>query len=385
MNINTRNKRVYIRTFGCQMNERDSEFIAGFFLENRYRLVDSPNEADVVLFNTCSVRKHAEDRAISNMGYLTHRNGNRIYGIVGCAAQALGDELFCRLPGLNIVCGTGEIARLPELVERVAAGDNKVLALENKDALLPEEKTSYRKDSRTACVSIMRGCNNYCSYCVVPYVRGRERSRKAADIVKEIKGLAARGICEVTLLGQNVNSYHDKSGEACDFVRLLEIINGIEGLSRISFMTSHPKDTNARLFEAMRDLNKVVKHLHLPLQSGSDRILQLMKRGYTRADCVRLSSGARKIIPDLRLTTDIIVGFPTETDGDFKDTLDLLKESRFDLAYIFKYSPRPGTEASRMADDVSEGIKKERHKILLDLQKDLSRRKTNEKPCSCSN
>ena len=373
-------KSVYLRTFGCQMSERDSEFIAGLFLEKGYGLVDSPEGADIVLFNTCCVRKHAEDRAISNMGYLMHGDKNKVYGIVGCAAQALGGELFRRLPGLNIVCGTGEIARLPELIKR--ARHERILALGNIDGNLPEGETQYRESKKHAYISIMRGCNNFCSYCIVPYVRGKERSRNAEDIISEIKELLKKDIRDITLLGQNVNSYGSSTH---DFVKMLKTINKIEGLEKIGFMTSHPKDTNVRLFEAMRDLNKVVKHLHLPLQSGSDRILQLMKRGYARADCARLSTGARKIIPDLRLTTDIIVGFPTETDRDFKDTLDLLKESRFDLAYIFKYSPRPGTEASRMADDVSEGVKKERHKILLDLQKDLSRRKTNEKACFCSN
>lgn len=373
--------KVFIRTFGCQMNSSDSEFIAGLFSEKGYGFVDSPDKADVVLFNTCSVREHAEERAISSMGQLMHKHKNRIYGVVGCAAQALGDRLFKRLPGLNIVCGTGEIAGLPELVEKARA--KTILALDNKDALLPEVASTYRENSKHAYVSIMRGCNNFCSYCIVPYVRGTERSRRVKDIVEEVKGLVKRGIRDITLLGQNVNSYKDK---ACGFVQLLKFVNDIEGIEKINFMTSHPKDATLKLFETMRDCGKVVKHLHLPLQSGSDRILGLMERRYTGKQYLSLAAKAREVIPGLRFTTDIIVGFPGETEQDFKDTLGLMKEVRFDSAYIFKYSPRPGTRAGEMPDDVPRETKKIRHKILLDLQKGISRKKTHEKThCLCNN
>lgn len=308
---------VYIRTFGCQMNTRDSEFIAGLFLEKGYKLTDLPDNADIVLFNACSVRKHAEERAISNMGHFMHRYKNKkIYGMVGCAAQALKGELFERLPALNLVCGTGEIAKLPELIEQ--AQNNKISALDNIDKPLPESNSIYRQDGKHAYVSIMRGCDNFCSYCVVPYVRGKERSRNVKDILAEIKTLVKRGIKDITLLGQNVNSYNgiacnDKEHKTCSFVQLLHLINNIEGIEKIRFMTSHPKDANVDLFKAMNQLDRVVEHLHLPLQSGSDRILSLMNRGYTAKKYQDLIAKARYLVPKLRLTTDIIVGFPTET------------------------------------------------------------------------
>ena len=345
------------------MNVKDSEFIAGLFLEKGYKLTDFPKDADIVLFNTCSVREHAEERAISNMGHLMKQYKNKVYGMVGCMAQALKGKLFERLPKLNIVCGTGEITKLPELVKE--AMNNKVLALDNVDTSLPEPNLSYRQSDKHAYVSIMRGCDNFCSYCVVPYVRGRERSRKVEDIVNEIKGLAERGIKDITLLGQNVNSYRPH------FVNLLGEINKIQGVEKISFLTSHPKDANVELFKAMKESDKVVKHLHLPLQSGSNRILKLMNRGYTRGKYLNLITKARNIMPSLRLTTDIIVGFPTETEKDFNDTLNLMKEIKFDLAYIFKYSPRPGTGAARLKDSIPEDTKKKRHKILLDLQREI--------------
>ena len=348
------------------MNRRDSEFITGLFLKQGYELADSPESAGVVLFNTCSVREHAEHRAVSNMGQLISKKRDKIYGLVGCMAQALGEELFKRLGGLDIVCGTGEIARLPELVEK--AMRDKILALGNIDGHLPERDTGYREDKKHAYVSIMRGCNNFCGYCIVPYVRGRERSRDAEVIVSEIEGLVEKNIRDITLLGQNVNSY---CSSAHDFVKLLRTINNIEGLEKIKFMTSHPKDAGVKLFKAVKELDKVVKHLHLPLQSGSDRILSLMNRGYARGAYLKLVSEARKTVPGLRLTTDIIVGFPTETDSDFQDTMKVMKEVRFDLAYIFKYSPRPGTQAAKMKDEIPLRMKKERHRILLDMQRKL--------------
>ena len=369
------------------MNSRDSEFIGGIFIDKGYRLVGLPGEAGVILFNTCSVRAHAEERAISSMGQLMHKYKNRIYGIVGCAAQALGEGLFNRLPGLNIVCGTGEIAKLPELVRE--AENSRVLALENKNALLPEFKPRYRQDKNAAYVSIMRGCDNFCAYCIVPYVRGRERSRNADEIIGELRDLAGRGIRDVTLLGQNVNSYRPKADgrrpKAYGFVDLLCDVNKIDGIEKINFMTSHPKDATSALFKAMRDLDKVCKRLHLPLQSGSDRILKLMQRGYTRGRYCDLISEAREIIPGLRVTTDIIVGFPGEGEEDFRKTQSLMEGIRFDSAYIFKYSPRAGTEAAKMPDDVSGELKKERHKALLDLQRGISKGKANEKTdCYCS-
>ncbi|MBN1353879.1 MAG: MiaB/RimO family radical SAM methylthiotransferase, partial [Candidatus Omnitrophica bacterium] len=280
-----------------------------------------------------------------------------------------------------------EIAKLPELVKD--AVNNKITALGNIDGHIPELKSDYRESDKHAYVSIMRGCNNFCSYCIVPYVRGRERSRSAEDIINEIENLVRKGINDITLLGQNVNSY---KGEGCtsapvpqslgrryDFVQLLKLINDIDGIKKIRFLTSHPKDACIELFKLMRDCEKMVKHLHLPLQSGSDRILKLMRRGYTPKKYLDLIGKARSIIPELRLTTDVIVGFPGEKAKDFNKTYSLMKKTEFDMAYIFKYSPRSGTKAAAMKDDVPPEVKKERNNTLLKLQKEIFRKKSDEK------
>ena len=361
---------VYIKTFGCQMNERDSEFVAGLFLENGYEITEFPEKSDVILFNTCSVREHAEERAIHAMGQIMYKYKNKIYGIIGCGAQALKEKLFKRLPRLDIVCGTGEIHKLPSIVKD--AEKEKVLAINDIDELLPEENPPYRKNKDHSYVYIMRGCNNFCTYCIVPYVRGKERSRKIKDVIKEIQELSLNGVKDITLLGQNVNSYKD---EKSNFVELLKKVNEIDGDFKVNFFTSHPKDVTSELFKAMSVLDKVVKHLHLPLQSGSDKILKLMARGYTGKKYKNLTTEARKTIPGLKLTTDIIVGFPGESDKDFMDTVKFMKDIRFDASYLFKYSPREGTKAAKMKDDVPIEIKKKRHKILLDLQRSISKEK----------
>jgi len=409
--MSEKGKKIYIRTFGCQMNERDSEFVTGLFLEKGYKIADSPDKANVIIFNTCSVRSHAEERAVSSMGQLMHRyKDKKIYAVAGCSAQALKGKLFERLPELNIVCGTGEIARLPELVkkiqekryERRETGERgrgikeNIIAVDNIDSAFPEIKSEYREDRLHAYVSVMRGCNNFCSYCIVPYVRGKERSRNVRNILDEIRALVKRGIRDITLLGQNVNSYKgiisprisagalngkksvDGKTETCDFVQLLKIVNGIDGIEKMRFMTSHPKDASIGLIKAIRDLDKAVKHLHLPLQSGSDRILRLMNRGYTVEKYLDIIGAARKIVPGLRFTTDIITGFPTETEKDFEATFRLMEKMEFDQAYIFKYSPRPGTRAGELEDDVPEEAKRRRHRELLGLQREISGKK-NEK------
>ena len=362
--------RVYIRTFGCQMNERDSEFIMGLFLESGYKLSEDPKDSDIILLNTCSVREHAEERAIHAMGQIMYKYKDKIYGIIGCSAQALKEKLFERLPRLDIVCGTGEIHKLPSIVKD--AEKEKVLAINDIDIPLPEKNPSYRKNKTHSYVYIIRGCDNFCTYCIVPYVRGRERSRKIKDVIKEVQELAVSGVKDITLLGQNVNSYKD---EKHNFVDLLKKVNEIDGNFKVNFFTSHPKDATPELFKAISDLDKVVKHLHLPLQSGSDKILKLMSRGYTGKKYKNLTTEARNIIPGLKLTTDIIVGFPGESDKDFMDTVKFMKDIRFNASYLFKYSPREGTKAAKMKDDVPIEIKKKRHKVLLDLQRSISKEK----------
>ena len=353
------------------MNNRDSEFITGLFMEKGFKKTDSIDAADIILYNTCSVRKHAEDRAISNMGTLLKRKDRKkIYGIIGCMAQAMKEDIFKMLPELDLVCGTGRIYQLPYLVEHAAR--SRVLACDNIDRDAPEMKSPYREDKKKAFVSIMKGCDNYCSYCIVPYVRGRERSRKFENIINEIKNLVDSGAKKIMLLGQNVNSY---SSRGRNFVDLLKEINKIEGLEEIKFMTSHPKDATVGLFKAIKKLDKVAKELHLPIQSGSDRILKLMNRGYTKAKYLKLIKTLRRLIPGCRITTDIIVGFPTESEKDFKETYDLIKKTKFDAAYLFKYSPRPPAKAAGMKDDCPEEVKVRRHKTLLDLQRKISRDK----------
>jgi len=359
------------------MNERDSEWVMGSFLRKGFVKAGSPDEADVVIFNTCSVRKHAEDRMISNMGILARLKEKRpglMLGLMGCTAEYYGKELFKKLPSLDFVCGANSIHKLTDLVEKLKEEKEKA-ALTGLPAQRPPETDSYyRADKNKASVLISRGCGNFCSYCIVPYVRGPERSRMPDDILKEIEGLIKRKIANITLLGQNVNSYGKDLGCGVDFVGLLKMLDGLEGKKRIEFMTSHPKDASIELFEAMRDFEWLSKHLHLPVQSGSDKILKAMNRGYDSKYYINKVKYFRKIVPGGTLTTDIIVGFPEEAKEDFEATKRLVKEVQFNAAYIFKYSPRPPALSSKIKDDVPRDVKERRHRELLELQKSISKR-----------
>ncbi|MDP1853980.1 MAG: tRNA (N6-isopentenyl adenosine(37)-C2)-methylthiotransferase MiaB [Candidatus Omnitrophota bacterium] len=371
------------------MNVRDSEAITGMMVDCGYSVTDNPKEADVVLMNTCSVRQHAEERAISNMGLLlkTKNQEKKIYGIIGCSAQSLKQELFKRLPNLDFIAGPSEISRIPKIIETIKKERQKVSAVD-LEMTRPEKlySSGYTEDKKHAYVNISEGCDNYCAYCVVPYVRGSLRHRKAGNIIKEIRKLVGLGITDVTLLGQNVNSYRysnqkpvipvraqARNQKKIDFVELLRMVNDIEGLESFTFLSSHPKDALIKLFEAMRDLPRLKKYLHLPVQSGSDRILRLMNRGYTSGHYKELAADYRRIVPQGEIATDVIVGFPNETEKDFEDTLNLVKDIKFNSAYIFKYSPRPKTKAAAMPDDVPKDVKEKRHKILLDMQRKISR------------
>jgi len=352
------------------MNIRDSELIEGLFVRKGWKLAKTQDEADLILFNTCSVREHAEERVWGNIGMLRKLKEKRpdvIIGIMGCMAQRLAGGFFKQSNLVDIVCGPCDEEKLPELVEEFMKTRRHILSVSNFSKPRKEVTTGYTVNKIIACVSIAHGCNNFCSYCIVPYVRGKEISRKPADIIKEIKILAKKGIKEVTLLGQNVNSYE------YGFVKLLNEINSINSIECIKFMTSHPKDANENLFKAMRDLKKVYRHLHLPLQSGSDNILKLMRRGYTVKKYLLLIKKLREIIPDCKITTDIIVGFPGETKADFQKTYNLMKKVKFNAAYIFKYSPRPPAASSKLKDDVPRKEKETRHRILLDLQHELKK------------
>jgi tRNA-2-methylthio-N6-dimethylallyladenosine synthase len=366
-------KKVFIKNFGCQMNERDSEVICGLLANAGYLISEKEGGADIVIFNTCSVRQHAEDKVWSAVG----RSKAGIIGISGCMANNYREAIFEKDHKVDFVVGTADIGKIPDILKEIER--HKGGALEKKiyetDAESREDEiyhTGFHLDKEHAFVVISEGCENYCSYCVVPYVRGKLRSRSVDEILKEIKEDVGAGINKVTLLGQNVNSFRYKDS---DFIRLLGLVDKIDGLKEFSFVTSHPKDTHIELFKAIADLAKVKKYLHLPVQSGSDRILTLMNRGYTAKDYLHLADNYRKIVKGGALTSDIIVGFPTETEKDFEDTRELTDRAQFEAAFIFKYSPRPHTEAAKMADTVTQKEKERRHRIILDLQRSISKKK----------
>jgi tRNA-2-methylthio-N6-dimethylallyladenosine synthase len=354
---------VYCESFGCQMNAYDSEIITSLLEYRGHRIVESPADADVIIVNTCSVRAHAEERAIGRLHDLSRHAGAALV-VCGCMAQRLGTALFDKLPGLRGVAGPESYDRLPAAIEEASSSGARFALLEASGT------TTYAlpKDAAGGGVSrylaITMGCDNYCSYCIVPFLRGPVRSKAPETIAAEAAALCERGAREITLLGQNVIAYHH--GET-DFVSLVERILAESPVARLRFMTSHPKDTTARIFELMARERRVCPHLHLPIQSGSDRILGLMNRTYTRERYQEIVRDARAIVPDLALTSDVIVGFPTETEHDFQETLDAVEMARFDAAFTFKYSPREGTVAAKLDDDVTPEVKRERLRVLNDV------------------
>jgi tRNA-2-methylthio-N6-dimethylallyladenosine synthase len=381
--INKSEKKVFLKNFGCQMNVRDSEIVRGILEECKYQFVDDESHADIVIFNTCSVREHAEHRAISVLGSLIKKDKKRakVFGLIGCVAKHKKEELFKSLPGLNFICGPAEIYEIGDILRDVTGNRYHVIRLSEKQRPIDNVNPAYRESKTHAFVNIAYGCNNYCSYCIVPYARGPEVSRPVEDIAQEVSDLAKRGISHVTLLGQNVNSYSDHRPQTTDhrlknkkydFVCLLKVVHEIEGIKKISFVTSHPKDAGVRLFKTIAEFPKIDRYLHLPLQSGSNRILRLMHRGYTIEKYHKLIADYRKIVPEAKLSTDIIVGFPSESEEDFIMTKKAVEEVRFNNAYIFKYSPRPPAKSSELPDDVPPEVKEKRHNILLDLQKKIS-------------
>lgn len=369
-------KTYFIQTFGCQMNVADSNLIASH-LENRgMKMTGEKESADIIVLNTCSVRAHAELKALSYIGRLQPLKKAKpelIIIVAGCAAQRLGKELNKRFPIVDLVIGAKEMDYLSEIFDRSFSDASSSGQTMPSRSVLP----SRAKESPiTAFVTIMRGCGNFCSYCIVPYVRGPEKSRAAAEIISEIEAYAANGYKDITLLGQNVNSYKDEGQEkAIDFPELLKIINNIKGIERIRFMTSHPKDLSDRLIEAMASLDKVCGHLHLPLQSGSDNILEAMNRKYTAAHYIGLVDKVRKRLPDISITTDILVGFPGETEEEFNKTLSLIERIGFNSLFAFKYSPREGTASFNIPETLSNEVKEKRHQRVLELATGISARK----------
>ncbi|KJS23394.1 MAG: hypothetical protein VR72_00790 [Clostridiaceae bacterium BRH_c20a] len=358
-------KTYYIQTFGCQMNERDTEVLAGMLKKMGYQKSDDLQKSDIILFNTCCVREKAENKVLSYLGELKElksKNPDLIIGVCGCMVQQKGmsDIIRKSAPHVELLFGTHNIHELPDLVENILASRNPQVSVWDSEGEIKENLPSERQLSFKSLVNITYGCNNFCTYCIVPYVRGRERSRSPEHIIEEINNMAAAGVIEVMLLGQNVNSYGKDFGDQTDFADLLKMVNEIEGLRRIRYMTSHPRDFSDKLISTIAKSTKVCGHFHLPVQAGSNEILKKMNRGYTRESYLELIKKIRDKHTDAVITTDIIVGFPGETEEDFLETLNLVEEVRFDGAFTFIYSTRTGTPAAKYKEQVSLEIKKER-------------------------
>ncbi len=375
-----------VTTFGCQMNAKDSEKLRGILLKAGYHLTES-EEADFVIYNTCTVRENADMKVYGHLGLMKNlkkKNPQKIIALCGCMMQQEGvaDKLCHDYPFVNLIFGTHNLYKFPELLYKTlkeqksaisqGKGCETIVDVWEATNEIVEDLPSDRTYSFKCGVNIMFGCNNFCSYCIVPYVRGRERSRTPEDILQEVNDLAGEGVVEVMLLGQNVNSYGKTLENPITFAELLSKVEQVPGIRRIRFMTSHPKDLSDDLIEVMKHSDKICRHLHLPLQSGSSRILKKMNRRYTKEQYLSLAAKLRREIPDLAITTDIIVGFPGETEEDFEETLDVVRKVRFDSAFTFLYSRRSGTPAADMEEQIPEEVAKERFNRLLKLVQEIS-------------
>lgn len=374
MSINGIQKRFALITYGCQMNENDSERLSGQLKVLGCAPADCLEEADYILVNTCCVRESAENKIYGKIGELKRlkrENPNLIIGVIGCMAQKDGENILKKAPHVDFVMGTNQTHELARVIEEVEHSSGKVVRLASGGSLIPDEARAERKSALSAWIPIMYGCDNFCTYCIVPYVRGREVSRPLEEVVKEVQEVAAEGFKEITLLGQNVNSYGKGAGGA-DFADLLRAVDQVDGIERVRYMTSHPRDFNDKAIEAIKTGRHICEHFHLPVQYGSDRILKAMNRGYTTADYRALVQKIRAAVPNASITTDLIVGFPGETDTDFQETMDFLKEIRYDAAYTFLYSKRSGTPAADMPGQVPTEIKKARLQKLMEIQNEIS-------------
>lgn len=369
--------RVHLQVFGCQMNKLDAELVQSLLAGAGYSFTDEPEEAGTILFITCSVREHAENRVHSRLGALKawkRADRGAVLGVLGCMAQKDGEKLIKRHPHVDLVVGTRDFPALVDLIERARAGERNLVALDCEERPEVLRNESLRPHEHKAFLAVMRGCRMYCAYCVVPYVRGREESRPMGEVLEEASRLLGSGVREITLLGQTVNRYDDGEGH-----RLPELLRGLDtlsGLRRLSFITSYPSFLDRELIRAMAECGTVSRYLHLPAQSGSDRILKRMSRRYTASEYLDTVQRMREAMPDLELGTDLIVGFPGERDEDFQGTVELMESVRFQQAFIFKYSTRPGTLAARKyEDDVPDEVKKQRNAKLLALQERIGRKK----------
>ena len=371
-------KRYSISTFGCQMNENDSEKLAGMLTEMGYVETQDEKDSDLIIYNTCCVRENAEQKVYGHLGALKNLKRDRpdmVIAICGCMMQQreVVEHIKQKYRHVDLIFGTHNLYKFPELLYNNLRTNQNIIDIWETEGMIAEGIPIERKDGVKAWVTVMYGCNNFCSYCIVPYVRGRERSRKIQDIVDEVTLLGQQGFKEITLLGQNVNSYGKDLENGATFAKLLYELNKVDGIERIRFMTSHPKDLSDELIYAMRDCEKVCEHLHLPIQAGSSRILEKMNRKYSKEQYLKLVDKVKKNIPGIALTTDIIVGFPGETDEDFEETLDVVEKVRYDNAYTFLYSKRTGTPAAKSPDQVAEEVKKQRFERLLEVQNRISK------------
>ncbi len=366
----TAGKTFFLETFGCQMNEHDSEKVAGVLLARGYRQADSPESASLVLYNTCSIREKAAQKVFSRLGeFRTRQKDGRIIGVLGCVAQQEGEEIFARAPWVSLVCGSASYRKLPELLAQLEAGNRRVTGLDTDTDETFETEITRRDNPWRAYLTIIEGCDKACSYCVVPFTRGPERSRTSDSILAEVRQLAELGYTEIQLLGQTVNSYRDPSAQKMRFSELLLAVAEAPGIRRVRFTTSHPRDFTPDIVEALDAQPVLCDHVHLPVQSGSTRVLRAMQRTYTREEYLEKVAWIRGARRPISITTDIIVGFPGETESDFEETLSLLDDVQYDGAFSFKYSPRPNTPALAMADPIPEEEKGRRLSILQEKQR----------------
>ena len=370
---------AFVETYGCAQNENDSERICGMLSDMGYGFCDSAEDADLVLYNTCAVRENAELRVFGNLGALKHikrKKPSMIIGVCGCMMQQehIAEQIKKKYKHVDMVFGTHVVYRFPQILNDVIAS-GRVVDIEDSEGRIFEGITSKRQAPPLAKIPIMYGCNNFCTYCIVPYVRGRERSRSVQNILSEVREVAAQGYCEVMLLGQNVNSFGKDLDEPVTFAQLLEEVCKIEGIERIRFMTSHPKDISDELIEVMAKEDKICKQLHLPVQCGSDRILKKMNRSYTREKYLEIVRKVREKMPDIVLTSDVIVGFPGETNQDFEETMSILKEVEYDMIFSFIYSKRKGTPAAEMEDCLTDEEKHRNFERMVEFQNGISKKK----------
>jgi len=362
----------FLETFGCQMNDHDSEKVAGLLLSRGYRQVETPEAASLILYNTCSIREKAAQKVFSRLGeYRENPSGGKVIGVLGCVAQQEGEDIFKRAPWVSLVCGSASYRKLPELLAQLEAGNQRVTGLDTDTDETFETEVTRRDNPWRAYLTIIEGCDKACSYCVVPFTRGPERSRASNSILREVRQLAELGYSEVQLLGQTVNSYTDPTARRMRFSELLLAVADVPGIRRVRFTTSHPSDFTPDIVEAIERQPKICDHVHLPVQSGSTRVLRAMQRTYSRDEYLEKIAMMRGANRPIAITTDIIVGFPGETESEFEETLSLLDEVKYDSMFSFKYSPRPNTPSLSMSDSISEEEKGRRLAVLQDRQREI--------------